>query len=229
VTTKQSNLLMMMMMTMMLLMMMTMMTMWKSCRRRRKARPRASSKKGKALSGKSLVKRLGVLTSAQLSSLIATFIEAGKLSVADVEAALPRADVASMQEKILKAWRAMRRAYPNSRFGRSDDEFCFKRVRPALPPLKAAVKEAFEAMAVSHAYADIVTMTVWVFDNCPFPNTGAFRVSRLLCDNAQVHRRASAHCNLEALGAGCAMGDHPGDCARDRRRQAQGRDRKAHR
>lgn len=116
-----------------------------------------------------------MLTSAQLSSLIGSLVATGKLALADVEAALPRADVEQMQEKITKAWRAMQRAYPNSRFGRSDDDFCFKRVRPALPALKAAVKEAFEALAVNNAHADIVSMAIWLDDHCPFPNTGAFR------------------------------------------------------
>jgi hypothetical protein len=107
--------------------------------------------------------------------LIGSLVATGKLALADVEAALPRADVEQMQEKITKAWRAMQRAYPNSRFGRSDDDFCFKRVRPALPALKAAVKEAFEALAVNNAHADIVSMAIWLDDHCPFPNTGAFR------------------------------------------------------
>jgi len=95
------------------------------------AKGTAAAAKAAAAEAKTVIAKLGVLDRAQVTAILKTLVESGKVAPADIDSLMPAPDMGVYVKEGQKLANAISRALPNSRWGSCTDHYGYKRCASA--------------------------------------------------------------------------------------------------
>ena len=95
------------------------------------AKGTAAAAKAAAAEAKTVIAKLGVLDRAQVTAILKTLVESGKVAPADIDSLMPAPDMGVYVKEGQRLANAISRALPNSRWGSSTDHYGYKRCASA--------------------------------------------------------------------------------------------------